>query len=182
MKNRNQKEISRMDNLALTAILDYWKDYDSMSVLLAYGELQRRDYDLGRYTNIMKHLKAELVAPKDTPEGDYFDQVRGLIAEYEKTKVKKTQRKEKEEKELKDNYRGINPSYIVSAGESLKRVVSVTIYMLVISLVSILITILAAPQAIQITSIGVSGLNLICSILILSFLYSAGKNLVKSAE
>ena len=46
METRNLKEISRMDSLALTSVLNYWKDYDPMSVLLAYGELKRRIYDI----------------------------------------------------------------------------------------------------------------------------------------
>jgi hypothetical protein len=46
MEKRNLKEITRTDSLALTAIIDYWKDYDSNAVLLAYAELKRRNFAL----------------------------------------------------------------------------------------------------------------------------------------
>mgnify|MGYP003582615911 CR=1 FL=1 len=37
-------EITKTDTPALTSIINYWKDYDTNSVLLAYGELKRRSY------------------------------------------------------------------------------------------------------------------------------------------
>jgi hypothetical protein len=46
MKKRNLKEISQTDTLALTSIIDYWKDYEPSTVLLAYAELKRRNYSL----------------------------------------------------------------------------------------------------------------------------------------
>ena len=44
MKTLLIKEISRIDNLALMSVIDYWKDYDPKSVLLAIAELKRRSY------------------------------------------------------------------------------------------------------------------------------------------
>lgn len=46
MKKRNLKEITQIDSLALTAIIDYWKDYEPNTVLLAYAELTRRNYPI----------------------------------------------------------------------------------------------------------------------------------------
>lgn len=37
-------EITKTDTPALTSIINYWKDYDTNSVLLAYAELKRRNY------------------------------------------------------------------------------------------------------------------------------------------
>jgi hypothetical protein len=48
MKKRNLKEISQTDTFALTSIIDYWKDYEPSTVLLAYAELKRRNYSLDR--------------------------------------------------------------------------------------------------------------------------------------
>jgi hypothetical protein len=46
MKTLILKEISRIDNLALMSVIDYWKDYDPKSVLLAIAELKRRGYPI----------------------------------------------------------------------------------------------------------------------------------------
>ena len=51
MEKRNLKEISQTDTLALTAIIDYWKDYEPNTVLLAYAELKRRKYELNEKIN-----------------------------------------------------------------------------------------------------------------------------------
>ena len=44
MEIRNLKEISKMDSPALSSLLDYWKDYETNSILFAYAELKRRKY------------------------------------------------------------------------------------------------------------------------------------------
>lgn len=46
MKVTSLQEISKMDSFALTSVLDYWKDYEPKSVLLAYAELKRRNYSI----------------------------------------------------------------------------------------------------------------------------------------
>ncbi len=46
MEKRILKEITKTDTPALTSIIDYWKDYDATTVLLAYAELKRRNYSL----------------------------------------------------------------------------------------------------------------------------------------
>jgi len=50
MESLSLKEISTRDSLSLSSIIDYWKDYDPKSVLLAYAEL------LGRKFPIPSHL------------------------------------------------------------------------------------------------------------------------------
>lgn len=44
MEILTHKQIIYLDSLALTAVIDFWKDYDPKSVLLAYAELKRRNY------------------------------------------------------------------------------------------------------------------------------------------
>ena len=44
MKTLSFKEITKMDNLALTAVINYFEDYEPTAVLLSYAELKRRGY------------------------------------------------------------------------------------------------------------------------------------------
>ena len=190
-----------MDSLALTAVLDYWKDYDSMSVLLAYGELKRRDcsiperltkkinqfYENNSAPNIEDFLNASMKEIGFNSYEEYFYNEfpeRALTEMQIKEKEeKKKEEKEKEEKELKNNFRAINSSNIVSAGKALKSVVYVTSLMIVVAVISILIATSSKDlQTTQITYgfLGVS--SLICNIIILFQLYATGDNLVKSAE
>ena len=47
-KVRLREIISDYDSQALTSILDYWEDYDSETVILAYAELNRRKFDINK--------------------------------------------------------------------------------------------------------------------------------------
>ncbi len=42
MKTKTIDELKKMDSLALTAVIEFWKDYDANTVLLAFGELKKR--------------------------------------------------------------------------------------------------------------------------------------------
>lgn len=44
MKTLSFQEITKMDNLALTAVINYFEDYEPTAVLLSYAELKRRGY------------------------------------------------------------------------------------------------------------------------------------------
>jgi len=46
MRKLSIKEITQADTPALTSFIDYWKDYNVPTVLLAYAELKRRNYSL----------------------------------------------------------------------------------------------------------------------------------------
>lgn len=53
MEKRGLLEIVKMDNLALNAIITYWKDYSFSTVILAYAELKRRNLSIeNNSTNI----------------------------------------------------------------------------------------------------------------------------------
>ena len=185
-----------MDSLALTSVLDYWKDYDPTSVLLAYGELKRRDYGIPeslskkqnqfceKYSapNIEDFLNTSMKEIGFNSYEEYF------YKEFPERALTEAQRKEKEEKkieekELKNNSSAINPSNIVSAGKALKSVVSVTLLMIVIAVIGIFIAGSSEDlQTIQNTNAFVGVSILLCNIIILFQLYSAGDNLVKSTE
>ena len=44
MTNYSIGQISKLDSPALTAVIDYWKDHSTETVLLAYGELKKRNF------------------------------------------------------------------------------------------------------------------------------------------
>jgi len=46
MKLLTLEEISKMDSLALTAVIDYWKDYEPKSVILSFAELKKRNFNI----------------------------------------------------------------------------------------------------------------------------------------
>lgn len=56
MTSKNIKQIAKTDSPALMAILDYWKDYDTNTVLFAYGELKRRNDEIP--DNLSKRIAA----------------------------------------------------------------------------------------------------------------------------
>lgn len=69
MESLSLKEISTRDSLSLSSIIDYWKDYDPKSVLLAYAEL------LGRKFPIPSHLtnkQNEFCAKNNNTDMDTF--------------------------------------------------------------------------------------------------------------
>lgn len=59
MESRTIIEISRMDSLALTAILDNWKEFEPKMVLWAYAELKRRNYS---FPERLQERKSEFCA------------------------------------------------------------------------------------------------------------------------
>ena len=46
MKLLTLEEVSKMDSLALTAVIDYWKDYEPKSVILSFAELKKRNFNI----------------------------------------------------------------------------------------------------------------------------------------
>lgn len=76
-----------MDSPALTAVIDYWKDYDPKPVLLAYAELKKRNYAIPErllkrenefcakhnYNNIDTFLNAYLKENGYDSYEEYFD-------------------------------------------------------------------------------------------------------------
>lgn len=87
MKILTLKQISNMDSPALTAVIDYWKDYDPKPVLLAYAELKKRNYAIPErllkrenefcakhnYNNIDTFLNAYLKENGYDSYEEYFD-------------------------------------------------------------------------------------------------------------
>jgi len=100
MKKLTLKEISSTDSLALTAMIDYWKDYDLLTVLLAYGELNRRGFTLdariakrisefcsaNNTTNIEILLSAELKTIGHNSYPEYYEKEIGSTLKFEEQK------------------------------------------------------------------------------------------------
>ena len=46
MKNVTIDDLRKMDSPSLVSIIDYWKEYNKDSVLLANAELERRNWEI----------------------------------------------------------------------------------------------------------------------------------------
>lgn len=196
MKTKNLKELLSMDSLALTAVIDFWKEYDKLTVLLAHGELKRREFSIpdrlikkqnqfcekNDATSIddLLNLAIKEIGFDSYEEYFYTEFPERALSEEQKKEIEE---KKKKERELKNHSSAINPSNIVAAGRAIKSIVSVILIMIVIAIISILIAATSKDlQTIQRTYVFVGVVSLICNLLILIQLYSAGDNLVKSAR
>lgn len=184
MKTRNINEIVRTDSLALTAIIEYWKDYDTNSVILAYAELKRRNFpvperlqkkqiqfcDNNNVTNIEDILNLFLKENQFNSYEEFFEK-----------EIVSIQKVKSAERTLKIKNSVIEPSNIISAGKAIKNVVYTTLIMITIAVIAILIVSSSKDMnTIKNTYIFIGLLSLVCNIIILVQLYSAGDSLEKA--
>lgn len=196
MEIRNLKEISKMDSPALSSLLDYWKDYDTNSILLAYAELKRRKYTIptslqkkqnqfcekNNIQNIEELLNTTM---KEMGFNSYEEYYYNEFPEKALTEEQKKEIAENKnvEKILKINSSAINPNNILSAGKAIKSVVYVTLIMILSAVFAFMIVSSSKDiDTIKNTYVFMGILSLICNIIILIQLFTAGDNLVKSVE
>ena len=191
MKVTSLQEISKMDSFALTSVLDYWKDYEHKSVLLAYAELKRRNY------SIPSSLLNKQVQCSERNNGQNIEHLLGVTMkemgfnsydeyfykEFPKKALTEEQIKVELEKESKLDSGVINQNNILSAGRAIKNVVSLIVVMFVFTVFAAIIANTSRDvNTIKYAYIFIALLSLICSTIILVKLYSAGDNLVKSVK
>ena len=191
MKVTSLQEISKMDSFALTSVLDYWKDYEPKSVLLAYAELKRRNY------SIPSSLLNKQVQFSERNNGQNIEHLLGVTMkemgfnsydeyfykEFPKKALTEEQIKVELEKESKLDSGVINQNNILSAGRAIKSVVSLIVVMFVFTVFAAIIANTSRDvNTIKYAYIFIALLSLICSTIILVKLYSAGDNLVKSVK
>ncbi len=191
MKVTSLQEISKMDSFALTSVLDYWKDYEHKSVLLAYAELKRRNY------SIPSSLLNKQVQFSERNNGQNIEHLLGVTMkemgfnsydeyfykEFPKKALTEEQIKVELEKESKLDSGVINQNNILSAGRAIKNVVSLIVVMFVFTVFAAIIANTSRDvNTIKYAYIFIALLSLICSTIILVKLYSAGDNLVKSVK
>lgn len=184
MKTRNINEIHRTDSLALTAIIEYWKDYDTNSVILAYAELKRRNFpvperlqkkqiqfcDKNNVANIEDLLNLFLKENQFNSFEEFFEK-----------EIVSIQKEKSAEKTLKIKNAVIEPSNIISAGKAIKNVVYVVLAMTLFAVVAILTASNSTnPDTIKDTYLFLGATSLVCNIIILFQLHSAGDNLENS--
>lgn len=101
MKNLTLERISKMDSPELSTVIEYWKDYNYKSVLLAYSELKKRDYNIperllkkqnefcakNSYDNIDTFLNDYLKENSDISKEESFDKEATSQKEVETKKV-----------------------------------------------------------------------------------------------
>lgn len=177
MKSLTIKEITSMGQLALTDIIDYWKDYDQKSVLLDYAELKKRNYSFperlikrqyefstnNNYDKIDTFLDAYL-------KENGFNSINDLyIHQIESEKV------QKKSKPM------INPYNIFAAGRSIKNVVYAVLAMTFFVIIAIFIANTSRDlDIIKNVYLFLGMASLFCNVIILLQLYSAGDNLERS--
>jgi hypothetical protein len=180
MKIINIKEILKFDKLALTAVIDYWIDYDITSVILAYAELKRRNFDFDdklrkKLTEFCDKNSVENIENllnkflKENQIESYDEFLEKEIFSIQNTKAQRLLNT------------GIDPSFIKDAGKSIKKVVYTVLFMSIFAVIAfIILSSTTDLDTIRNTYLIVAVLSLLCNILILVALYSAGDNLEKS--
>ena len=184
MKTRNINEIHRTDSLSLTSIIEYWKDYDTNSVILAYAELKRRNYP------VQKMLQKKQIQICDKNNVANFEDLINLFLkenqlnsyeEFIENEIVSIQNAKSSEKILKIKYAVNDPSNIILAGKAIKNVVYTTLILITIAVIAFLIVSSSTDiKTIKNTYISIGLLSLICNIIIMFQLYSAGDSLEKS--
>lgn len=196
MEIRNLKEISKMDSPALSSLLEYWKDYDTNSILLAYAELKRRKYTIPtslqkkqnqfcEKNNIQNIEELLSTTMKEMGFNSYDEYYYNEFPEKALTEEQKKEIAENKnvQKILKINSSAINPNNILSAGKAIKSVVYVTLIMILSAVFAFMIVRSSKDiDTIKNTYVFMGILSLICNIIILIQLFTAGDNLVKSVE
>jgi hypothetical protein len=186
MKTKNIDEIARMDSYALTAIIDYWKEFDTFSVLIAYGELKRRNFNIPvrliktmeDFCKINNSLSFDdlLIAYLKEYNCENYDQ-------YFHNKFPKKDIIFDQSDENTENKYIINTSNIVAAGRGIKSVVYVIIVLISISLFGL---VFAAKANDSNSLVGIylfMGItSFLCNIIILVLVYNVGDKLEHSIK
>ena len=184
-KRININEILRKDSLALTAIIEYWKENNTESVILAYAELNRRNFPIPNRTQIkLNHFcdknfaSIEILLNSFLKEKQFnsYEEFVKQFNTYDEFEIEKSA-----EKTIKIKKEVIEPSNIISAGIAIKNVVYAISMMIVILVIATLSAINSKnPDTIQIiyTLVGIA--SIVFNIYALTQLYSAGDKLENS--
>lgn len=170
MKTKNAIEINKSGGLELTEIIENWEGYDTNTVILAYCELEKRNF------SISEDLQQKVIP--SFCEKNNVENITHLINSF--LKEKNCQSYEeflKKEEQLNYKNKVIDPSHIISAGKAIKDVVFTAFIMISFG---IILSLLGSVSGEEIAFI-LGGLStLVCNIIILYKLHTAGNKLEKS--
>jgi hypothetical protein len=155
-QSKTLNDIQKMDSLALTGIINYWKNYSIETPMLAIEELKKREY------NIAEDLQRRI--------DDYMN--KNDLTEIEKSKITS------QSEEGKSNLNNIRNS-----GRAIKNIVWVIVGMFLVSLVLIFIVMNLTDYTIIKVIYGIfSFVILVGNVIIMYLLYQAGDYLENSIE
>ena len=189
MEKKNLKEISISDSLALTAIIDYWKDYDAKSVLLAFAELKKRDYQIPERLikkqiafcekygieniNTFTNLNFKELGFNPNEEDFIKDNIKTATEYIETHQLKATL----------TSINNIDGEKIIYAGQQIKRIVYIVIFIMSFFIISYIIARnLNDINEIKALYLFLLFIGIISNLIVLRLLYSAGDNLEKSVN
>ncbi len=184
METKSLKEISKTNSSDLAVVIYYWTTYDPKYVLCAYAELKRRKYAIpeskaSRIPEFCAHYKHPDIETflevylKENGFSSYQECYENeIVAEKKIEQAKAT---------INNSILAINPTNIISAGRNIKSVVYVVLVMIVFAVIAVL-TVNSSRNldTIKNTYLFLGVVSLICNIIILFQLHSAGDNLEKS--
>jgi hypothetical protein len=192
MKKLKIEELIKYDAFALTSIIEYWKDYETETVLLSIAELNRREYKLPE--NILKKqnlfFNNNNISNLEETLKIYFEE-KGVNSykEYFNNKFPNLNYKTKNNGGIRTNsnnnieYIIANPTNISSAGKSLKAIVYSSLILMGCFFIGLLVAFnTSSAKTLKNTYILIGFASIILNIIILVSLYNAGDNLENSVK
>ncbi|MBP6038727.1 MAG: hypothetical protein KA523_00855 [Flavobacterium sp.] len=179
MKNLKIEELIKYDTPALTSIIEYWKDYETETVLLSFAELNRREYKFNEKLIIFQNEFCNNRNIETIENGlNLFLYSKGynLYIDYYQESIKPIQ---------KNNSKFIltYPEKIQEAGKSLKAIVTTTLFLIVCLVIGFFIIYNAKSiDTLKNTYIFIGIATLILNIIILINLFYAGDSLENSVK
>lgn len=199
MKTKNIYEINKLDSLAIVEILENWKYYDKNTIIISYLELKRRGFSISENlqkneiqsfcdnNNVENIEKLVLLFLKENHYYSIEDFFKELNKNLGPLNLENTGL---EPLNLENSV--IDPSNIILAGKAIKDIVKIALLMIIVALFSFLFILvitegfsnssLKIVKKIENTNIFLGLLFLVCNVIILFLLQSAGSNLEKSVK
>ena len=192
MKNLKIEELIKYDTPALTSIIEYWKDYETETVLLSIAELNRREYKLPE--NILKKqnlfFNNNNISNLEETLKIYFKE-KGVNSykEYFNNKFPNLNYKIKNNGGIRTasnkniEYIISNPTNISSAGKSLKAIVYSSLILMGCFFIGLLIAFNTNnTKTLRNIYVFIGFASIILNIIILVSLYNAGDSLENSVK
>ena len=161
----NLEEIKSLDSLALTTIIDYWKEYDVNTVLLAYLELKNQNF---------------------SSEVSLINKLNTFCANFNIVDINASaiiaNNRERENQWNTVNHLQVDPIKIKAAGKCFRSIVNNILFLLICDSIGAFAVFknLKDGENLNTTFLFIGVVNLILYIFILYNIYEAGNNLENS--
>jgi hypothetical protein len=179
MKNLKIEELIKYDTPALTSIIEYWKDYETETILLSIAELNRRNYNFNEKLIIFQNDFCNKRNIETIENGlNLFLNSKGfnLYTDYYQECIKPIN-------ENNSNFILAYPEKIQDAGKSIKAIVKTTLFLIVCLVVGFFVIYNAKSiDTLKNTYVFIGIATLILNIIILINLFYAGDSLENSVK